>query len=439
MAPESLRPRPQRLPAPTVAAQQTAALNWPLLALIAMFPLQNIYLGKLPGLGAGLNFLNGMMLLALLGWKLRAPLAAPTPTPLHRPLYAYFLVFLLSVFYSQITLGSIPEGSFSALKDMFIPVLLYFIVLGSVRSRRAVIATVLATLLPLPYMFYVFRSQLGNVIRWHYDDDMRLVKGTFMELGSNEIGAFYAGYTLVLLGLCYFVRSLWVRAILGALALINLYCLLYSYSRGSWLSFLLGLAVMAWYASRKLAIAAVLGVALLSGSIMTVFPVSVQERFSTIFVEEEQRDNSAQSRWVLWGLAMEQYWKSPVVGIGFRTFARVNPLAKDTHNYYVKLLTEQGALGLGVFLVILWRAYRGALELLRRADDPLYRGLALGMLGCLAAFALGNMFGDRFSHYPLIAYFWVYLALIQRARLLCAPAPAPVPAPPGVAGRMVRA
>jgi len=41
------------------------------------------------------------------------------------------------------------------------------------------------------------------------------------------------------------------------------------------------------------------------------------------------------------------------------------------------------------------------------------------MLGCITTFLIGNMFGDRFSHYPLVTYFWVYLALVLRALFLC--------------------
>jgi len=30
----------------------------------------------------------------------------------------------------------------------------------------------------------------------------------------------------------------------------------------------------------------------------------------------------------------------------------------------------------------------------------------------------GNIFGDRFTYYPVIAYFWTYVALVVKARHL---------------------
>ena len=35
--------------------------------------------------------------------------------------------------------------------------------------------------------------------------------------------------------------------------------------------------------------------------------------------------------------------------------------------------------------------------------------LGLGMIGAWLALVLGNCFGDRFTYYPMIGYFWVFL------------------------------
>lgn len=396
------------------------APNWPLLALLFLIPLQNIYLGKLPSFGGGLNFLNFILLLSFVVWRMRHELAVPTPTTIHGPLYAYMGLFGMSMLYGIHTLGFLGENHVTALKDTFVPFFSFFIVLNSVRDRRGIVWILAATLLPLPYMFRVFYNQVSSYMSWHYSDKLRLVSGTFMELGSNEIAAFYAGYTLLLIALIVYVKPLKLRLPLVALAFINLYSLLYSYSRGSWLSFLAGLVVLGWFINRKLTIIACVAIVAFSGSLITLFPVSVQERYTTIFVEnEDERDTSAMSRYWLWEIAKTEFAKSPLFGIGFHVFHHVNPYqGKDTHNYYVKILTEQGLIGMTILLTILWRAWRVSHRLFRSADDGLYKAIGVGMMGCIAAFALGNMFGDRFSHYPLITYFWTYLALVLRAQQL---------------------
>jgi O-antigen ligase len=318
------------------------------------------------------------------------------------------------------TLGVLGENHVAALKDTLIPLFLFFIVLNSVRDRRGIVWVLAATMLPLPYMFRVYYNQVTNYMSWHYTDKLRNVSGTFMELGSNEIAAFYAGYTLVLIAIFLYIKQVKTRLVLAGLLFLNLYSLLYSYSRGSWMSFVIGVGILGWFINRKATIIACVLVALFSGSVITLFPVSVQERYSTIFVEkEEERDTSAASRFWLWENAMNEYAKSPVFGIGFHVFHHVNPYeGKDTHNYYVKVLTEQGLVGVLILLVLLWRSARSSLDLFRSTDDRLYKALGIGMLSCMGAFLLGNMFGDRFTHYPLITYFWVYLALVLRARHL---------------------
>lgn len=395
--------------------------NWPLLLFVAMIPLQNIYIGKVPSLGAGLNFINIMIFLSLIVWKTRPECALPTDTKLHAPLYAYMAIFVCSSLYGILYLGVLGDKHFLALKDQLLPMFLFFVVLNSVRHRRGIVWMITATSLPLPYMFYVFRSQLSWFMSWHYTDEMRLVGGTFMKLSSNEIGAFYAAYTLVLAALFYYIKTLRERAVLAVLMGLNLYCLMYSQSRGSWIAFLGGLAVMGWCFNKKAAVAAGVAVMIFSSALLTIFPVSVQERFSTIFVEEgEERDRSAASRSAIWEIAFKKYKDSPVFGIGFHSFHHVNPYeGKDTHNYFVKVLTEQGAVGLLILLMIFWRSLVASRSLFSRTSDPLFKALGLGMLGCITAFMIGNMFGDRFSHYPLVTYFWVYLALVLRALLLC--------------------
>jgi len=396
------------------------SLNIPILILLALIPLQNIYLGKIPSLGMGINFLNVMTLFSFLNWKMNREFRSPTITDINKPLIFFSIIYILSLFYGIYTLGELGERHIEKLKDILIPILIYFIILNSVRDKRGIIITLLATLFPLPYMFHVFRTQLSGVLRWHYDHDFR-ISGTFMELGSNEIAAFYAGYTFILIALFICIKNNYARAITGALIILNTYCLIYSYSRGSWLSFLLGLTVLLYFLNKKIFLIVLVLVPILWGTAVTIFPVSVQERINTIFVEnEEERDASALSRYTIWENAMSEYRKSPLIGIGFHTFHHLNPYdGKDTHNYYIKLLTEQGIIGLAVFLLILKRATTLSIKLYKIANDELYKAIGLGVIAMISAFSFGNIFGDRLSHYPLSTYFWVYLALAQRAYILC--------------------
>jgi hypothetical protein len=41
--------------------------------------------------------------------------------------------------------------------------------------------------------------------------------------------------------------------------------------------------------------------------------------------------------------------------------------------------------------------------------------LGLGMVGVWLGLMLGNCFGDRFTYYPMIGYFWAFLGLTLKA------------------------
>ena len=147
-------------------------------------------------------------------------------------------------------------------------------------------------------------------------------------------------------------------------------------------------------------------------------PKSVEERFSTIGASEEERDDSAQSRFVFWGIVFEKFLERPIQGFGYHSSQdkRINPHEMDTHNYYVKMLVERGLIGFFTFIALLAsfkRIIKENLNLNLNSDSPMKYGLLLGMLGAWFALVLGNMFGDRFSHYPIITYFWVMIALIS--------------------------
>jgi len=402
-------------------------LNLPLLVFVATIPLQNVYLGKIPHMGAGINYLNVMVVLSYLGMRYGKNLGAGARSRIGRPLALFMGVYALSLVLGIFTLGEVGENHVNTLKDILIGFSFYFLVLGTVRDKAGMVRVLACTLVPLPLMFYSFHNQFMSVVQFHfghgamhYDDDaLRRVNGTFMDLGSNEYAAFFAGYPLMLLALFLGVKHKLVRGVLGGLIALNAYCLLFSYSRGAWVSFLLGLGVLLFFYSRKVFMVAVLTAVISSGAIYTMLPVSVQERFSTIFVSEENRDESAEERLIVWSIAKEAFMKDPLFGVGFHVFHHLNPFGgKDTHNYFVKVLTEQGIVGFLVLFTVFWRIFWVSVGAYIADADPLYRAVGMGMIAVLAAFMLGNLFGDRLSHYPLGAYFWVYAALSQRALLL---------------------
>jgi len=404
-------------PRARATAKPAARHNWALYAFLFLLPLQNIHMDYLPNLGGGLNFLNLGFGLSLLGaWILHGRLAPNEPVNRWVVVYALYAVLSLFVSYHYV---SNTESHMAILKDHLLGLSLLFLVQMSVSDWAGVRRIVFVTLLPLPYIAKVAMNQHLSVASWNYSDDLR-IKGTFVMLGANEFAAFCVTVCVVLLALLLATKASrrWKFLLICGIACMVL-CVLYAYSRTAYIALILGMVtvVLAWRGRWKmllpLALAAALAPALL--------PPSVVQRFDSTTVEADQRDESTEKRFEFWQIAWDNFVAHPVVGTGFQSFRHpeINPFKMDTHNVYLRTLTEGGVIGAVILLGLLVSILRTARRELAASSSGTWRyALALGLVGAWMGMVCGNLFGDRFTYYPVIAYFWTYVALVVKARHL---------------------
>lgn len=425
--PAALRPlhpaAPGAMPPPAMqAANAKLTLGsfklWPLYLFLFLLPLQNVQTGYMPNLGGGLNFLNVMFMLALAGAVMAGGRLAPGEA-LNKWVFAYAIYMVLSLFIGyQYVSGT--EVHLNTLKDHLLAVFMVYLVQLGVSDWASVKRVVLATLLPLPYIAKVVWSQHSSVSSWGYDDDMR-ISGTFSLLGANEFAAFCTTHAVVLFAILLAVTRLprfWKLVLAGGIACMVI-GVLYAYSRTAYVALILGLVtvILAWRGRWKLMLPLLLAVVVLP----SVLPYSVIERFDSTTVEAEDRDESTDMRFVYWGIALDTFSRHPVVGTGYHTFhhSEINPYNKDTHNLYLRTLSEGGVVGaviLGGLLLSLLLA--GVKSMTRARTGTWHYALGLGLVGAWTALICGNLFGDRFTYYPVVAYFWTYVALVLKARHL---------------------
>jgi putative inorganic carbon (HCO3(-)) transporter len=157
----------------------------------------------------------------------------------------------------------------------------------------------------------------------------------------------------------------------------------------------------------------------------TLLPSSVVDRITmtTTKTEEGEIEHSAAVRLGLWNHAWNLFMKNPVIGVGYGGFEFAAPEGalsrwKDTHNYYLKMLSEQGVVGFGLFLTVLVVAFRSGWRLWKAGKEGFEKGLGLGFMGCVLACASTNLFGDRWSYVEMGSYFWVFWGLVDRGILM---------------------
>jgi putative inorganic carbon (hco3(-)) transporter len=243
--------------------------------------------------------------------------------------------------------------------------------------------------------------------------------GPLAGAGANGLAAFEATCLLFLTAMLGMkLKRTFKLPILG-LILTGVYSLLFTFSRGGYLALVGGLLFLGIVNQRKLLIV----VAVLIVSWQALLPVSVQQRIMMTYDQSDgggTLDASAQARVNLWTDAEALIVASPVFGTGFQTYAymgRTEDL-KDTHNYYVKILVETGAIGLLMFSYLMWRMFVHGFQLYRRSDDPFLASVGLGFSALMVGMFLANLFGDRWSYFQVDGWMWMLFGAVVRGLIL---------------------
>jgi O-antigen ligase len=338
-------------------------------------------------------------------------------------LYGTWLVFGIYLYLSMwigTALGNAPapiwlsDANFLTWKDyMLIP--LVFVAAGLVIEDRKAIRTVV--LITAICLLFIDRSCILESLSrtWGTFDENKRGGGP-LSYGSNQTAAFLAQFAMFFWGFALFLKRKKFKLLSYGLVAITAFATMYTFSRGGYLAFLFSVLVLGLLKDRKLLL--VLGVFLLTWQ--TLVPTAVRERVSMTANSNGHLEASAQSRVDLWENAEKSIISSPIVGTGFATFQfgeHVYDL-KDTHNWYVKVMVETGIIGFIFALYLLQQMLATAYRLFKRATDPLYRGLGLGLFLATCSCIVANLFGDRWTYLEITALLWVLFAAAIRATLL---------------------
>ncbi len=220
----------------------------------------------------------------------------------------------------------------------------------------------------------------------------------------------------------------------GAVAVITTIALVASWSRGAWLGFGAGTAVLAFFLPRKrwqgVALLG-LGMGLLLVSLQfNLIPASITERVTSFSrdlqfgdvrgVDANDANYAVLERLAHWQAAIGMVESDVWLGVGFGNY---EPAYADydlinwpaplghAHNYYLNLLAETGVLGLlayvGLWTAVFWQTIR----IINKSDWP-RRGIALGLLAAWTALSVHHLV-DKLYVNNIYIYLGVMLGLLQ--------------------------
>ncbi|MDD3296601.1 MAG: O-antigen ligase family protein [Candidatus Omnitrophica bacterium] len=185
--------------------------------------------------------------------------------------------------------------------------------------------------------------------------------------------------------------------------------ILFTYSRGAWLSFLMVSFFLAVFFTNK-RIRATSLVFLLVFTLGIASLPAIRERFAYIFQIGGDTD-----RFRVWSAAILMFKASPLFGQGLGTFMDyINKygsqylVAQYAHNCYLQILAETGIAGLLSFLWFLGELmFRGYYKL-KKTFNFLFIGLFCGIL----AFLVHSFFDTQLFSLKLSVLFWVMASFL---------------------------
>ncbi len=340
-------------------------------------------------------------------------------------LFTIWLIFAIYLYVSMwigTALGNAPaplwlsDVNFVTWKGYMIIPLVFIAASLVIEDRKAVRMVVILTAVSL---LFIDRSCLLESLTrtWtSFSDDKR--DAGPLAYGPNQTAAYLAEFAMFFWGFVQFVKRRRFRYGGYLLVAATLLANMYTFSRGGYLAVLFAVFVLGLLKDRKLLLA--LGLFLLIWQ--SVVPTAVRERVMMTETSNGQLEASAQERVDLWENAEKSILRSPIVGNGFATFQlgeHVDNL-KDTHNWYVKVLVETGIIGLIMVLWLLLQMLAVSYRLFKRAKDPLYQGLGLGLLLATCSCLVANFFGDRWTYLEITGPLWVLVGTAIRATDLSA-------------------
>jgi putative inorganic carbon (hco3(-)) transporter len=301
------------------------------------------------------NLTGAVAFVALVAGRLSRGLPPSRMTP-----EVWGVLGFAAIMLATVPLSFWPGGSLAVFTDVYVKVVLIFIVIVNTLTSRARVqqyitvvvsgATYVGVRAVLDYLRGVNLIE-GNRVAgsvgglFANPNDMALNMVTFLPL-AVAVALYRGKISLRLLGLLG----------AGSIALT----IIFSQSRGGTVGLMAMLAVLLYQMRRLRPGVAALMVAT-SLFALPLLPSSFTERMASIFDADQDPTGSREARKTLLREGWQVFLAHPIAGVGpgqfqnFNTEGRVEPW-RQTHNAPLQVAAEMGIVGLAVFLFLVWTA-----------------------------------------------------------------------------------
>ena len=328
------------------------------------------------------------------------------------------VIFLFFTIFSGII--TVDASSFPKMLVFVIFMLGYFVVKNTISSpslvRRCLYSLVASSALVSLYGLYQnFFGELSTV--WQdvtiFSEISGRVVSTFEN--PNVLGEYLILVFPVTLALMISAKSANRRFAFFCAAVLNVACLIFTWSRGAWLGFIIATVLFFLLSGKHFFTAGILLTPLTAFGLSFMINTSVFRRFTTF------GDSSTSYRLSIWrgtlDMLKDTWWYG--IGIGEGAFRKVYPAyalpgietAPHSHNLYLQIITEGGIFALLSFVLFILIFMQCAFSFSRNAVSHTNRSICVGLFAGIAAFLIQGLTDYVWYNYRIFLLFWLIAGL----------------------------
>lgn len=233
----------------------------------------------------------------------------------------------------------------------------------------------------------------------------------------NVMGGYMILFAPMAIGLAYAEKDVATKIFYWICGLCMCAGCLFTMSRGAWLGLAVAALLFSLVVDRKLF------TLMMIGGIFSCFLPFVQSRIGYLFTPAFQESNQRAGRGVRWDRAFEYVTDADAwtTGLGYGMYGgavamqnQINPSYTYTYvdNYYVKIIAENGILGLtGLLTMLTGLFWNGARSCAKNKDNE-FKPLCAGMLMGLIGFMVQSFFECLWEEPYLMALFFTVAAML---------------------------
>lgn len=334
-----------------------------------------------------------------------------------------WLIFL-NIWFVVTTVFSLqPDASWTQWEKVVKIQLFIFITLWVMNDRKKIDS--LIWVIAGSIGFYGFKGGIFTLISGG-ENHVLGPEGSFIA-GNTEIGLALVMVLPLIWYLYLHAQTNWIRSGLLLSVPLTAIAILGTQSRGAFLA-IAAIGFFLWLKSRK-KLVPLLGILLLIPFMFMFMPQSWHDRMNTI--QDYEQDASAMGRINAWIFATKMANARPLVGGGFESFTEKNYEYytpglidrsgrihyPDVHSIYFEMLGEQGYVGLGIFLILGWIAWRTASKIMKLTKNIEEQKWAYDLASMIQVSYVGYAVGGAFlglSYFDLPYHFLAILVLVSR-------------------------